>query len=135
MATRTAPLRLPRSRLRVIPGRQPSSLSVRQFGWLVLAVAMFFALIYSRIYLDRAAFQIATLEGQIAEQQTRYDQLRLEVAQLESPQRIYAEAEKMNMVLPGEARTVYAPMPDTDDDGGQLATSGSTVLLATVGAK
>ncbi|MBT8201685.1 MAG: hypothetical protein KJO87_00115, partial [Acidimicrobiia bacterium] len=71
MATRTAPLRLPRSRLRVIPGRQPSSLSVRQFGWLVLAVAMFFALIYSRIYLDRAAFQIATLEGQIAEQQTR----------------------------------------------------------------
>lgn len=133
MATRTAPLRLPRSRLRVIPGREPSSLSVRQFGWLVLAVAMFFALIYSRIYLDRAAFQIATLESQISEQQTRYDQLRLEVAQLESPQRIYAEAEKMNMVLPAEARTVYAPMPDDVD--GQLAAPGSTVLLATVGAK
>jgi hypothetical protein len=95
---------------------------------------MFFALIYSRIFLDRAAFEIKNLEGLISEQEARFDELRLEVAQLESPQRIFAEAERMGMVLPGEGRTISAPMPVTEDQITELASSGSTPLLATVGA-
>jgi cell division protein FtsL len=135
MAARTAPARLPRSGLRVIPGRNPARIGLRQLAWLLLAVAMFFLLIYSRIFLDRAAFQITSLESQISEQETRFDELRLEVAQLESPQRIYAEALRMGMVLPEEGRTVYAPMPLASDDQGQLEASDSTLLLATVGAR
>jgi len=135
MAARTAPARLPRSRLRVIPGRNPARIGLRQLAWLLLAVAMFFSLIYSRIFLDRAAFQITTLEGQISEQETRFDELRLEVAQLESPQRIYAEAVRMGMVLPEEGRTVYAPMPVTTGGASELESSDSTLLLATVGAR
>ncbi len=137
MATRTAPARAPRSRLRVIPGRSrdPARIGVRQVGGLVLAVLMFFTLIYSRIFLDRAAFEITKLEGLISEQESRFDELRLEVAQLESPQRIYSEAERMGMVLPEEARTVFAPMPVSDDEIGELAATGSTPLIATVGAR
>ncbi len=137
MAARTAPLGIPRSRLRVIPGksRNPARIGVRQLGWLVVAIAMFFALIYSRIFLDRAAFQITNLEGLISEQETRFDELRLQVAQLESPQRIYAEAQRMGMVLPEEARTVSAPMPVPADEIGELASAGKSPLIATVGSR
>lgn len=137
MAARTAPARAPRSRLRVIPGRRrnPARIGVRQVVGLLLAIAMFFTLIYSRIFLDRAAFEITNLEGLISVQESRFDELRLEVAQLESPQRIYAEAERMGMVLPEEARTVLAQMPVPGDEIGELAATGSTPLLATVGAR
>ena len=115
MATRTAPTRVLRSPLRVIPGRPAARpavrVSFRQLIGLGLAIAMFFALIYSRIALDRAAFQIDTLDGLISEQEGRFDELRLQVAQLESPQRIYHEAQLMGLVLPTEGRTVTAPMP------------------------
>jgi len=136
MAARTAPARVPGSGLRVIPGRarNPARVGVRHVGWLVIAIVMFFTLIYSRIFLDRAAFEITNLEGLISEQESRFDELRLEVAQLESPQRIYAEAERMGMVLPAEGRTVYAPMPVPADEIGELAASRSAPLLATVGA-
>lgn len=137
MAARTAPARIPRSGLRVIPGRSrnPARISVRQLGWLAVAIAMFFALIYSRIVLDGAAFEIKNLEGLISEQEARFDELRLEVAQLESPERIFAEGERMGMVLPDEGRTVYAPMPPPADEINHLASSGSTPLIATVGAR
>jgi len=138
MAARTAPARIPRSRLRVIPGRtkvRPATrVGARQVVGLSLAIAMFFALIYSRIALDRAAFQITTLDGQISEQESRFDELRLAVAQLESPQRIYAEAQRMGMVLPAEGRTISAPMPAQIDEIGELVASESGPLLATVGA-
>ncbi len=137
MAARTAPARSPWRGLRVIPGRSrnPARIGVRQAGWLLLAIIMFFTLIYSRIFLDRAAFQITKLEGSISEQESRFDELRLQVAQLESPQRIYAEAERMGMVLPEEGRTVFAPMPETADEIGELASTESTPLLASVGAR
>ena len=134
MAARTAPVRAPRSALRVIPGRSTSRVGIRQLGTLALAIAMFFGLIYSRIALDRAAFQITNLEGLISEQESRFDELRLEVAQLESPQRIYIEAQSIGMVLPTEGRTVYAPMPASSDEVGELASTDSGPLLATVGA-
>lgn len=136
MAARTAPARIPRSGLRVVPGRSrnPARIGVRQVGWLLVAIAMFFALIYSRIFLDGAAFEIKNLEGLISEQEARFDELRLEVAQLESPQRIFAEAGRMGLVLPDEGRTVFAPMPEPADQIFELASSGSTPLLAIVGA-
>ena len=135
MATRTALAPTQRSGLRVIPGRRSETrIGLRQASMLLLAIAMFFALIYSRIYLDRAAFEITRLESQISVQEAQFDELRLAVAQLESPQRIYAEAERMGMVLPEEGRTVYAPMPEPADDVGELASGDTTPLLATVGA-
>lgn len=136
MATRTAPAPRIRPGLRVLPGRQArSSIGWRQLAWLLLAVAMFFTLIYSRVFLDGAAFEIANLEKAVDVQEARFDELRLEVAQLEAPQRIFEEAQRMGMELPGEARTIYAPMPEMTEEIGELDVGETALLLATLGAE
>ncbi len=73
------------------------------FLFVIIVVGAFFGLTYSRISLDRSAFQLDTLEDQIAEQESRHFDLRVEVAELRDPQRIAAEATGMGMVFP-EAR-------------------------------
>lgn len=133
MASRVAPAPLKSPGLRVITSPVKVRLQARQFAWLLLAVALFFALIYSRVYLDRAAFQLTSLETSIELQEAEFDELRLLVAQLESPQRIYAEAQKMGMVLPPTGRTLFAPMPVATDEIGELAGVDAPTLLATLG--
>ena len=79
--------------------------------WLLfstVAVLAFFAIIWSRITLDRTAFELQELEGRIAAEQARYDELRLEVARLESPSRIAPLAEELGMVFPSRTVTVAA---------------------------
>ncbi len=64
---------------------------------------------------------IDALARRVAEQQARYERLRLEVAELESPDRIVREARDMGMVTP--PTVVYlTPSPETSrqilGDGG-----------------
>lgn len=76
---------------------------VRLRGWVVFtltAVLAFMSLIYSRVLLDRSAFALNDLESQINATESRYWELRLEVARLESPQRVIRAAEGMGLVLP-----------------------------------
>lgn len=135
MASRVAPAPTTRPGLRVITGPIRARLELRQLAWLLLAVALFFALIYSRVILDRAAFQLTSLETSIEQQEAQFDELRLQVAQLESPQRIYAEAERMGMILPPAGRTLFAPMPVATDEIGELAGVETPTLLATLGER
>ena len=84
---------------------------LRLRGWVVFtlaAVLAFMTLIYSRTLLDRSAFVLDDLEAQIEASETRYWELRLEVARLESPQRVIRAAEGMGLVYPSERRTVEA---------------------------
>ena len=88
---------------------------LRLRGWVVFtlaAVLAFMALIYSRTLLDRSAFVLDDLESQIATSETRYWELRLEVARLESPQRVVRAAEGMGLVYPSERLTVQAASVD-----------------------
>ena len=133
MASRLAPAPTRRPGLRVITSPVTVKLQARQFVWLLLAVALFFALIYSRVALDKAAFQLTSLETEIEQQDAEFDELRLQVAQLESPQRIYAEAERMGLILPPTGRTLFAPMPVVADEIGELAGVDTPTLLATLG--
>ncbi len=133
MVSRLAPAPAIRPGLRVISGSVRVRVQLRQLGWLLLAVALFFALIYSRVHLDRAAFQLTTLETSIEQQEAEFDELRLQVAQLESPERIYAEAETMGMILPPTGRTLFAPMPVPTDEIGDLAGADAPTVLATLG--
>jgi hypothetical protein len=87
------------------------------------------------VFLDGAAFEIANLEKAVEVQEARFDELRLQVAQLESPQRIFQEAEKMGMQLPAQTRTVYAPMPLEANGVDEFEAGESALLLATLGAK
>lgn len=95
--------------LRVVRGRR---IARPQVGvWLVytlVAVVAFFALIYSRTALDRTAIELRAVEQQIAEEENTFQQLRLEVARLSSPERIVPAAEELGLVYPDEVLPVAA---------------------------
>lgn len=84
---------------------------LRLRGWVIFTVAAvvaFLALIYSRVLLDRSAFLLEDLGSQIESAETVYWELRLEVARLESPERVIRAAEGMGLVYPTARRTVEA---------------------------
>ena len=104
MVARTPQVALPVPRRRAFhvvidPGaRRP-----RVGNWIALAmtVAMaFFLLISSRVALDRSAFVLEDIEGDIAAQEARYWGLRLQVAEL---------AAQMGMVYPAELHVLEVP--------------------------
>ncbi len=67
-----------------------------------LVVAVFFSMIYLRIALDRSAFELDTISDQIAVEESRQLDLRLELAQLLDPERIATQAEEIGLVYPDE---------------------------------
>jgi cell division protein FtsL len=60
-----------------------------------------FLLVASHVLLTQGQFRLQALQRQADEQQARYERLRLEVARLESPERIVAVAQqRLGMVPP-----------------------------------
>lgn len=105
------PIPVPRRRpdIRVITGRGTKPL--RMAPWLLftaLVIFVFFALIYSRTTLSDSAFRLTEVEAQIAQEEAAYQQTRLEVARLQSPERIVPLAGELGLVLPDQVRTVQA---------------------------
>ncbi len=68
----------------------------------VLVIAVFFSMIYLRIALDRSAFELDTITDQIAFEESLQLDLRLELAQLQDPERIAYQAEQIGLVYPDE---------------------------------
>ena len=105
-------LREPRTRPAQLRLLQSRRLRIPHLGmWVVytlVAVIAFFGLIYSRTALDSSAFELQQIEQQISAEQERYQQLRLEVARLSSPERIIPAAEEMGLVLPTDVTPVAA---------------------------
>ncbi len=94
--------------LRVVIGRRVGRVP-RLRGWLLLTltvVAAFFLLIYSRVTLDHSAFVLEDVEQRLEAAETRYWELRLEAAELQSPDRITQLARDIGLVYPSEVRTV-----------------------------
>jgi hypothetical protein len=120
------PLAIPRPRphLRVVPGRPtPAPRLAPWVFFTTVALLAFFGLIFSRIALDRSAFVLEELEDQIALEEVRYQGVRLEVARLQSPQRVLHQAEEMGLVFPAEVRTLSVPelVATGEDPGGRWA--------------
>lgn len=96
----------------------------------VLVIAVFFSMIYLRIALDRSAFELDTLDGQIAVEESRQLDLRLELAQLQNPERIVAQAEQIGLVYPEETIALVvgglAPRADVVDGEVPLAALSSS---------
>lgn len=110
MTARPVSVARPRPGLRVIPGG--AARAPRITAWTLFTVAVvaaFFGLISSRTALDRSAFVVEELDREIAREEARYQELRLEVARLQAPQRVLDLARQMGMVFPEEVKTVVAP--------------------------
>jgi cell division protein FtsL len=102
------PLRL------VPPDYVPPRVRRRRARLFVAGLSVLFALgllgiVSLHVVLTQGQFRLDRLQARATEQQARYEQLRLQVAELESPERIVAVAqERLGMVSPG-AVTYLAP--------------------------
>jgi cell division protein FtsL len=68
-----------------------------------VALAVAFALVYLHVLLAQRQFRLDRLNSQVQNEQMIYQKLRLEVAQLGSPQNVISTAEgKLGMVPPGQ---------------------------------
>jgi len=84
----------------------------KQRYWILLGLALaaaFLVSIYARIALDRSVFVVTDIEQQIATEEARYWDLRLEVTELQAPERISTLSAEMGMVYPETIRTIDVP--------------------------
>jgi cell division protein FtsL len=87
--------------LRVLTGRRERRQPLAP--WLifsVVAVVAFLGMILTRTSLDRAAIDLSSIEGELADAKSLNQRLRLEIARLESPARVAPAAQQMGMVYP-----------------------------------
>ena len=86
--------------------------------WVLFAAAVviaFFGLIYSRISLDRSAFEIQDLESQIAAQEDLHWQLRSELAQTQDPAGLAQQIDRLGLVYPEERVALSVPIAGIDE--------------------
>ena len=94
----------PHARTRTHARRRPV---VRPLLVFTLAVILaFFAVIYSRISLDRTAFELQRLDREIAVEQERHWDLRVDYARLQSPDLITQRAAALGLVYPEDRHTI-----------------------------
>ena len=92
-------------------------------GAVILGVAVgalvLFGVVVFHVLLTQNQFRLDKLQEASLERQAEYDRLRLQVAELESPDRIVAAAQQLGMVTPPKV-TYLAPTveetPAADDD-------------------
>lgn len=80
--------------------------------WVIFAAVViiaFFALILSRVWLDRSGFDLDDLEQEIAIEEARLRDLRVEVARLQDPDRITSVAIAIGLVYPQERIEIEVP--------------------------
>lgn len=101
----------PKPRLRVVHGAELRAWGRRRRARLITLSSLFlvalglFGLVVSHVALTQGQFRLEKLQEQAGEQEARYERLRLEVARLESPERIVAAAqERLGMVPPPEVK-------------------------------
>lgn len=134
---KAAPNRRPertRPDLRLVESTPKLRLQTRTPRWrLVFYVAatgaLLFAVVAFHVLLSQGQFALDDMKAQTAEEQATYERLRLDVAQLESPERITTEAiERLGMV---PAEQVQAVSPRAEDvapgTGPAIGQSGATV--------
>lgn len=66
----------------------------------------FFAVIYARISLDRTAFDLQRIEREVAAEQERHWDLRVDYARLQAPDLITQRAAALGLVYPEDRLTI-----------------------------
>ncbi len=96
-----------------------------------LAVILaFFAMIYSRISLDRTAFELRGIEQQLATEERLHWDLRLELARLQDPRRITEAAAGLGLVYPDQRIPIEAPGVTAPPAEGYARWTASRSLLS-----
>ncbi|HZM38212.1 MAG TPA: hypothetical protein VFB94_03810 [Acidimicrobiales bacterium] len=120
-----------RRHLRVVgPTRTGLGLSLSPRAGVMLTVLAFVALFgvaASHALLIQNQASVDDLDGRVAAEEARYEELRREVAELESPQRIATEAQQtLGMVPAGEVEWLTPDEPAPPDEQEDLPESPAT---------
>jgi cell division protein FtsL len=77
----------------------------------VLAGGLLFSVVVAHVAITQNQFRLERLEARALDEQAQYERLRLQVAEMESPGRVVAEAQqRLGMVQPHEV-TYLSPDP------------------------
>jgi len=107
-----APAEAPQRQLRLVPPRRRRAERRRLafYGAAAAVAAVCFGLVSLHVLIAQAQFRIDSLQQKAAAEQTRYENLRLAVAELEAPARIVSVAEgELGLVQPASVN--YLPSP------------------------
>jgi cell division protein FtsL len=100
---------------------------VASLGLIVLLFAALFAVAVSHALLIEGQAQLDRLDAEAAEQQARYERLRVDVAELESPERILADARALGMVPADDVQWLTPEKPVAGGGGAsEVETSGTS---------
>ena len=96
----------------------------------VLALVVAFGLVYLHVVLAQRQFRLDQLNAGVQQDQLSYQKLRLQVAELASPQQIISTAEgKLGMVQPGSITYLTAPVQAAAAAGSVQVGGGSTLVM------
>ncbi|MBW3536362.1 MAG: cell division protein FtsL [Actinobacteria bacterium] len=102
------------ARTRALPraGRATSTVRRRAaWGLVSLIAAVALAVSACQVLIAQSQFELARLQSDAATAEDRYDRLRLQVAELESPGRIMATAQERLGMVPPPGVTYLTPVP------------------------
>ena len=103
-------------------------LTAALFATLLAVAVAHTVLVEGQVRLDE-------LDAQLVEEQARYQELRTEVAELESPARIVQAAHDMGMVTPDDLQYLQPPAPDASTVGPTTGDDDEPAADPTVGAR
>ena len=117
---------LPRERTGVLPrtGRATAAVTRRRIVWATVSLVALVALAVSacQVLIAQSQFELARLQANAATAEDRYDRLRLQVAELESPGRIMATAQERLGMVPPPGVTYLTPVPSESATPGASTT-------------
>jgi cell division protein FtsL len=120
---RTPATRERRPQLRVV--EEPSTRRISLGVVTVLVVGLIFAVLFGLVVFHTVLLKnqqrLDHMDAQVSDAQARYQSLRLQVAQLEAPQRVIDVATHKLGMVPPEGTTYLTPAPDT----GSSTTAGA----------
>ncbi len=85
--------------------------------FVIIVVGAFFGLTYSRTSLDQSAFVLDRIEDEIAAEQVRHSDLRVEVAELRDPRRIAEAAADLGLVYPRQLAVLAVERAAVEEPG------------------
>ncbi|MFL6204500.1 MAG: hypothetical protein ACJ739_04045 [Acidimicrobiales bacterium] len=139
-STRPAPRPRPAERpdhLRVVAPSERARRHLTPGMAVVLTAAMFatlLALAVAHTVLVEGQVRLDHLDSQLVEEQARYQEMRTDVAELESPARIVQAAHDMGMVSPADLKYLQPPAPDVSTVGPTTGDEHEPGADPTVGA-
>ena len=119
-------------RLRVVPPDYVSPRARRRRARRLLVAASTLAVLgllgvaTLHVVLSQGQFRLERLDARAGQEQERYERLRLEVAELESPARVVAAAQERLGMVPPPAVTYLSPKGAVADRRKQADTVGAT---------